>query len=298
MSGQEPFLRQTQPVELNELSGVINESRVLTSSVSGRSYQQFLRGIPTEPQVSTPNTLEHFLPLLTHFPPERLCFICLDGTESEEDGSGKLVSCCSQCYAVTHAGCWRDWRSSQSSNARRTRVSGNRLISDPFLCSICKSGYARIDGERVPIRWLEAFAAFGQRSAIHQVRLASGLFSALTGARSEDVRGPVESADGEDGSYEEEEFLDFVESEGQLGSRGISSTFFCGNTSLCVMMNCVVLVLFLIGNAIVLQMNFLDGSTFLVMADTILIIVYLVFITVYVFYRYQRILNQRHLAVR
>jgi len=89
------------------------------------------------------------LPLLSPPGSERACFICL-----EDDGD--LVSCCSQCYGVTHVRCWRECRSSQRTNAIRTRMTGGSSnVRDPFLCSICKTGRARVQGETVTREWME-----------------------------------------------------------------------------------------------------------------------------------------------
>ena len=89
------------------------------------------------------------LPLLAPPPgSDRACFICL-----EDDG--ELVSCCSQCFGVAHARCWRECRASQRSNAIRSRMTGVASVRDPFLCSICKTGKARVEGESVTREWME-----------------------------------------------------------------------------------------------------------------------------------------------
>lgn len=239
-------------------------------------------------------TLDHLLPLLAHYPPERLCFICLDNSDDSSDPDSKLVSCCTRCYAVTHPGCWRDWRSSQASYARRTRVSGNRLAADPFLCSICKSGAARIQGEHVTIRWLEAFASFGRRSA-HQVRVASGLFSALTGARGEDIRRPTTTDSDSDSSYDEEDFIDFIETEAELGSRGALSVFFCGNSKKFFLANSVFIILFLVLNVVISEADWIE-ETYQILGATLTLCMYGVLVTAYIMLKYQRILNQRYIG--
>ena len=274
MTSREPFLSS---VNTDVESGSVPNHTRRASAIS------------VEPIRVDSRTFEHFLPLLTHCPPERLCFICLDG--AEEDGA-KLVSCCSQCYAVTHTTCWKDWRWSQASHARRARVAGSRLASDPFLCSICKSGSARVEDERVTIRWLEAFSNFGQRS-VHQVRAASGLFAALTGARGEEVR---RSSDNDsNASYDEEDFLDFVETEQELGNRGVRSTFFCGNSKKCIVGNIILFTFFIVGNGIISEIEVLPVS-YQVMGNVLLIFAYLVCLAAYVNDRYQRIMNQRQLG--
>ena len=113
---------------------------------------------------------------LQSLPAERVCFICLDDNHLDED---KLVSSCTRCHAMVHQSCWSNWRSSQASNARRSRVSGIWSASDPFLCSICKSGAARLEREIVSSRWLESFVDVN-RSAYAVSRNTSGLFRALS----------------------------------------------------------------------------------------------------------------------
>ena len=79
---------------------------------------------------------------------DRSCFICL---EDEPE----LVSCCSRCFGVAHKKCWKEWRSSQRLAAARTSSS----TRDPFLCSICKTGRARIQGETLSRDWIETVLA-------------------------------------------------------------------------------------------------------------------------------------------
>eukprot|EP00922_Rhytidocystis_sp_ex-Travisia-forbesii_P018975 GHVS01028176.1.p1 GENE.GHVS01028176.1~~GHVS01028176.1.p1 ORF type:complete len:367 (-),score=45.83 GHVS01028176.1:118-1218(-) len=68
------------------------------------------------------------------------CFICL-----EDGGSKCLVPCCSQCYAVVHKTCWRDWRLSQRLASIRSRLLGQNL-PNPLTCSICRTGAAGVVG--------------------------------------------------------------------------------------------------------------------------------------------------------
>jgi hypothetical protein len=137
---------------------------------------------------------------------ERLCFICLDGSSSEP--SNHLLACCTRCFAAAHSHCWSSWRMSQANHARRLRISGTQINVDPFICSICKSGSARISGERVSRRWLEAFAFFGSLSN-RTARLTTGLFSALSGSRNEQsVPSDTFQSTEEDS---EGDFLDFLE---------------------------------------------------------------------------------------
>lgn len=84
----------------------------------------------------------------------RACFICLE--EAEEENA--LVSCCTRCYGVAHARCWREWRANQRSVALRLRQSGGSgsfSSRDPFVCTICKTGRARLVGEVVNREWIE-----------------------------------------------------------------------------------------------------------------------------------------------
>ena len=92
-------------------------------------------------------------PLLMRADPDtsRACFICLED-------EGELVSCCSRCFGVAHRRCWREWRGSQRSAAGRSRAAGIGF-RDPFLCSICKSGKARIHDETVSRDWMETVIA-------------------------------------------------------------------------------------------------------------------------------------------
>jgi hypothetical protein len=121
-------------------------------------------------------------------PPERVCFICLDDSNADED---RLLPCCTRCCARVHQSCWMNWRSSQTSHARRARVSGIWSGPDPFMCSICKSGAARLENEIVSSRWLESFINVN-RSAYTNNHSISGLFLALS-------RPPSDSDNEEDG---------------------------------------------------------------------------------------------------
>jgi hypothetical protein len=78
----------------------------------------------------------------------RCCFICLDD-------EGELISCCSRCYGVSHSRCWKEWRNSQRNSASRRRPGSSIRLADPFLCSICKTGRARLIGETVTRDWIE-----------------------------------------------------------------------------------------------------------------------------------------------
>ena len=243
-----------------------------------------------EDSESGPNAVE--LIRSQSIPQERLCFICLDGSETAGDGGSKLVSCCSRCYAVTHPLCWTEWRGSQAHHARRSRLAGTRVNSDPFLCSICKSGSARIEGERVSVRWLEAFANFATQSGSHQVRFASGLFSALTGARDEARGGRVRIADADDeDDDDEEDFLDFMEAEHEAND----PSFFCGNSRKFFVLNLLMILLFIIFDMVLDQLGIVETS-YIVMASVLTAIAYIVVLSSYVMIRYQRIVNQRRIG--
>ena len=124
-------------------------------------------------------------------PMERVCFICLDDNNAEND---RLLPCCTRCCAMVHQSCWLNWRTSQSSQARRSRVSGIWSGSDPFMCSICKSGAARLEGEIVSSRWLESFMNVNRSSHTYN-RNHSGLFLALTRSRTDS---DIDEEEGED----------------------------------------------------------------------------------------------------
>jgi hypothetical protein len=208
-------------------------------------------------------------------PTERMCFICLDGTESDSD---PLVPCCTRCYAVSHDKCWADWRSSQAGHARRLRLAGNRITADPFLCSICKSGSARVGGERVTIRWLESFANFGRSASAHQVRFATGLFSALTNARNETRTS----------SSDEEDFFEFMDSEVGNGN----SSFLCGNSKKFILINLLILTIGCIASMTISELGLVDGSI-LFLTGWIVFYVYLVILVGYGIWRFQTIMTRR-----
>jgi hypothetical protein len=219
-------------------------------------------------------------------PIDRMCFICLDS--GENDPTDKLIGCCTCCFAVAHARCWADWRVAQATHARSSRMNGSRLNADPFICSICKSGEARVHGERVTIRWLESFARFTS-SVSHSVRVASGLFSALTGARNENTsldRGP--DADGND---DEADFFDTLE-DGGINELplliGNVREFFLVNISFVSSVSII----------IVLLVRFSDFETSaIVMGTLILLFAYVVSISAYLLMRFQALTNHRRLNV-
>ena len=137
------------------------------------------RGIPGTNQI--PREMMEGPVRMPSLPIERVCFICLDDNNPADD---KLLPCCTRCCAMVHQSCWVNWRRSQSSHARRSRVSGMWSTSDPFMCSICKSGAARLEDEIVSSRWLETFMDVN-RSSYMQNANSSGLFLALTRPRSD-----------------------------------------------------------------------------------------------------------------
>ena len=219
-------------------------------------------------------------------PNERLCFICLDGTDDRSDVESSLVPCCSRCFAVTHPRCWKEWRRSQANYARRNRVAGNQINSDPFVCSICKSGSSRVTGELVSVRWLEAFASFSS-SARNRVRVASGLFSALTGARQESHDEGDLGGDEED---QEGDFLDFIEEEQERGS----GTFFCGDSKKFHVINFVLLITF---GACVVSADEIGvaESSYIMLLVIISVGVYVLVLATYIFVRFQSLANRRRI---
>ncbi|CEM39312.1 unnamed protein product [Vitrella brassicaformis CCMP3155] len=87
----------------------------------------------------------------------RACFICL-----EDDSSEELVGCCSQCYAMVHRRCWREWRSNQRLNHIRSRLLGY-AAPNPSLCTICKTGVSRVIGEEEGGAWDGSSPVAGDR---------------------------------------------------------------------------------------------------------------------------------------
>jgi hypothetical protein len=217
---------------------------------------------------------------------ERSCFICLDGRTDMKNPADFLLSCCSQCFAVAHRECWADWRGSQAGNARRTRITGNRISSDPFLCTICKSGLARVEGERVSLRWLESFTSLVS-STPNRLRAISGLFSALSGSLNGTISrgGDSESTSSH---FEEDDFFDFIDAE----TENDSSTFLCGNSKRYFALNMLGISLILTLFAILGKSGGFDTS-FVVMAAVLSLILYGVVFASYVISRYTRIVNQR-----
>ena len=223
---------------------------------------------------------------LHNVPHERICFICLDGTDDADEVESSLVPCCSRCFAVTHPRCWKEWRRSQASHARRIRIAGNQVNSDPFVCSICKSGSSRVSGERVSVRWLEAFASFSS-AARNRVRVASGLFSALTGARQESREEGDFAGDEED---QEGDFLDFIEEEQQHGS----GTFFCGDSRKFHVINFILLLTFGVCVVTADQLGVAETS-YIVLLSIICFGVYMLVLATYIFVRFQVLANQRRI---
>ncbi|CAD2105736.1 conserved Plasmodium protein, unknown function [Plasmodium vinckei brucechwatti] len=73
---------------------------------------------------------------------EFLCFICLEKNLKDF----VLYPCCSLCSAVVHKKCWYKLRRTQKLSSLRSKLLGlNKL--DPILCSICKTGVAKIEEE-------------------------------------------------------------------------------------------------------------------------------------------------------
>ncbi|SBS91254.1 conserved Plasmodium protein, unknown function [Plasmodium malariae] len=79
---------------------------------------------------------------------ELFCFICLE----KKLENSLLLSCCSLCTACVHKKCWFSWRKTQKLSSLRSKLLGlNKL--DPLLCTICKTGTAKIEEER-DFNWL------------------------------------------------------------------------------------------------------------------------------------------------
>ena len=182
-------------------------------------------------------------------PPERVCFICLDDNNADED---RLLPCCTRCCARVHQSCWMNWRSSQTSHARRARVSGIWSGSDPFMCSICKSGAARLEDEIVSSRWLESFSNVN-RSGYTNNRNSSGLFLALS-------RPPSDSDNEEDGDDDIHDVFSLLRTE-RHGRKRIRTLPFVA---------LIVTIFFIFGQVVVWRVMDID-SQFLVFSVTITI---------------------------
>ncbi|SBS98576.1 conserved Plasmodium protein, unknown function [Plasmodium ovale] len=79
---------------------------------------------------------------------ELFCFICLEKNLE----NSHLLSCCSLCTACVHKKCWYSWRKTQKLSSLRSKLLGlNKL--DPLLCTICKTGTAKIEEEK-DFNWL------------------------------------------------------------------------------------------------------------------------------------------------
>ncbi|VWU48614.1 conserved protein, unknown function [Hepatocystis sp. ex Piliocolobus tephrosceles] len=79
---------------------------------------------------------------------ELFCFICLENDLE----NGALVSCCSLCTGRVHVKCWYNLREIQKLSSLRSKLLGLNKI-DPLICSICKTGKARIKHEK-DMKWL------------------------------------------------------------------------------------------------------------------------------------------------
>lgn len=267
MSPEEPLLNR------DPVSGVIQQSRIILDRGEHQSFESRRMSQPGAIHVNGNLGIQ-----------EGICFICLDGTEDLSSPDIRLVSCCSQCYAVTHIRCWKEWRLSQAAHARRVRVAGNRIGTDPFLCSICKSGAARLRGEWVSLRWLHSFANFGDDRG-PRVRFASGLFAALTGAREENPTRPQDDEETDD------DFLDYIEN--QPDSERVS--FFCGHTKKFLLI-VFALASGISGSIVALnQLNVVETS-FLLMVSVTIILAFVGAVTSYVLVRYNRLLNSRSIT--
>jgi hypothetical protein len=134
------------------------------------------------------------------------------------------------------------------------------------------------------VQWLEAFAHFSA-GVRHPVRFASGLFTALTGARNESSSMAAE--DDED-PEREVDFLDFVE------DGGVDDTFLCGNNRKFVLINLLLVMGFLFFLTIVNQTGLIEPG-YVIMCSVMVAVVYTVSLLTYIFLRYQRVMNHRRL---
>ena len=77
---------------------------------------------------------------------EKACFLCLESDQPDDP----LIACCSRCHARTHQSCWAEWRYNQRIASLRARLLGERGSGNSqLLCTICKTGQARIAAESV-----------------------------------------------------------------------------------------------------------------------------------------------------
>ncbi|CAD7954262.1 unnamed protein product [Amoebophrya sp. A120] len=73
------------------------------------------------------------------------CFLCLEG--DGENPRDKLLPCCTRCNAMTHARCWQEYRYNQRIASLRCRMLRVSLPRSQMLCTICKTGNAKISRE-------------------------------------------------------------------------------------------------------------------------------------------------------
>jgi len=119
------------------------------------------------------------------------------------------------------------------------------------------------------------------------VRFASGLFSALTGAR--DERQSRQSIADESDS-EEEDFIEFFENE--IGDP--SAQLLCGSNKKFVAINILLIFLFILTDIILIQFGIVDEAN-LLMTTLVVMYVWAIVIATYVYIRYQQSMNQQRL---
>lgn len=169
-------------------------------------------------------------------------------------------------------------------HARRARVAGNRVGTDPFLCSICKSGAARVRGEWVTLKWLHSFVNFGEDRG-PRVRFASGLFTALSGAREENGTGQQDNDEGED------DFFEYIENQPENDR----VSFLCGDTRK-FMIIMVILAASVVGTLVTFGKCGIVESSYLLMTAVGFFLAAIATLSSYVLVRYNRLLNSRTIS--
>lgn len=143
--------------------------------------------------------------------------------------------------------------------------------------------------ERVSIRWLESFANFARSATSHQVRFATGLFSALSGARDEarSRESPIES----DGSGEpEDDFFDYIDSELEQGHSSLVSHKF-------ILINALVFGVLLLIYAALSELKLIDDEL-VFLTGLVTLCAYVVVLVGYVIWKFHKIMTRRMLPIR
>ncbi|CAD7943438.1 unnamed protein product [Amoebophrya sp. A25] len=74
---------------------------------------------------------------------EGACFLCLEGDLRGDP----LAKCCTRCNALTHQRCWHEYRYNQRVASLRSRMLRESLPRSQMVCSICKTGEAKLARE-------------------------------------------------------------------------------------------------------------------------------------------------------